>query len=410
MTADRQNHSSPPRVAVAQLGARRHYAVPSALEACGLLDSLFTDFYATDAWEKAGSLLPGAARLLDRRSPGIPGSTVRHFPLFGLHRAWLGRRALSEAGRIRNYADANRRFCKLVCSHWPDSADTFYVFNSAGLEILEEAGRRGLRRVVDQITAPWEVEQALLDEERCRFPDWEPATDPAAWAALAERERQEWEMADRIVCGSLFVKDSIARLGGPSEKCAVVPYGTRSAAIRSAPRPRHAGPLRVLFAGTLQLRKGIQYLAAAARLVPAGKAVFRVVGASQLSQQATDDLRGRIELRGAVPRSAMRLEYEWADVLATPSVSEGSANVCYEALAEGLPVIATPNTGSVVRDGSEGFVIPIRSAEALAECIARLADDHSMWTLLSQNACRRAAEFSDRQYASALAAAVTRES
>jgi starch synthase len=78
-------------------------------------------------------------------------------------------------------------------------------------------------------------------------------------------------------------------------------------------------------------------------------------------------------LRGVRPRD-MPAVYRAADVLVLPSLLEGSALVVLEAMASGLPVIVTENTGAdAVRDGVEGFVVPARSPEAIAARIEELA-------------------------------------
>jgi glycosyltransferase involved in cell wall biosynthesis len=62
-------------------------------------------------------------------------------------------------------------------------------------------------------------------------------------------------------------------------------------------------------------------------------------------------------------------------VLVLPSLLEGSALVVLEAMASGLPVVVTPNAGAdAVRDGIDGFVVPIRSPEALAARLEQLLD------------------------------------
>ena len=86
------------------------------------------------------------------------------------------------------------------------------------------------------------------------------------------------------------------------------------------------------------------------------------------------------------------------DVFLLPSVSEGSAGVCYEALAAGLPVITTPNAGSVVRDGIDGFIVPIRSPEAIIEKLDRLASDPDLLAFMSKNARERSADYTLERY------------
>jgi glycosyltransferase involved in cell wall biosynthesis len=205
------------------------------------------------------------------------------------------------------------------------------------------------------------------------------------------------------------VKESIRSIGGPAGKCVVVPYGVDSEAFIPRARASQDGPLKVLFVGTIQLRKGIQYLMGAARILKDKSVKIRAVGTARVSSEAIEQISGVIDLAGAVPRSGLRSEYDWADVLVVPSISEGSANVCYEALASGLPIITTPNAGSVVRDGIEGFIVPIRSAEAIAGKLGMLASDRALIGRLSTNAIQRAADYTRQKYGERLISAITHE-
>ena len=71
--------------------------------------------------------------------------------------------------------------------------------------------------------------------------------------------------------------------------------------------------------------------------------------------------------RTHVPHIEMPRLFRQADIFVFPSLHEGSALCTYEALACGLPVITTANSGSVVRHGIDGFIVPIRDVEALTE-------------------------------------------
>ena len=105
----------------------------------------------------------------------------------------------------------------------------------------------------------------------------------------------------------------------------------------------------------------------------------------------------------------MSTHYRWADVLVLPSLCEGSATATYEALAWGLPVVCTRNAGSVVRDGVEGFIVPVREGRAIAEKLGQLHSDRAMLKELSENARARAGFFTIRAYSERLLA-VLRES
>ena len=134
----------------------------------------------------------------------------------------------------------------------------------------------------------------------------------------------------------------------------IVPYGV-GAGFRLPPRNNHGGLLRVLFVGSVGLRKGAPYVLAAAHVL-LGKAIIRMVGPLEAPAKAAALLEAGVELIGPVPRSAVMAHFAWADAFLLPSLCEGSATVVYEALASSLPVVCTPNTGSVVRDGVVHFM------------------------------------------------------
>src|SRR5690606_41274150 len=96
---------------------------------------------------------------------------------------------------------------------------------------------------------------------------------------------------------------------------------------------------------------------------------------------------------------------DWADIFFLPSICEGSATVIYEARAAGLPVVTTPNAGSVVRDGVDGFVCAAGDVDALCDRISRLAADPDLVVWMGRNARARAAEVDVAAYGRRLWAA-----
>ncbi len=398
----------PKRFTVAQLGARMHYAVPRILHQAAALERLYTDICANRGWPRLFGLLPRGLkpdpvrRLLARIPHGVPADRVTAFNCFGreyAHRRW---RAGSQSEQTRVHLWAGREFCRLVLSKGFDSAAGVYCFNSAGLEILEEGKRRGLRGIVEQTIAPKRIECELLETEQRQFQGWEACSDEDGSAAeFMEREAAEWQTADRIVCGSEFVVEGIRRSGGPVGKCVVVPYGVDSPLEIPHYTEKESSTagreLRVLTVGAVGLRKGSPYVLEAAKRLK-GKATFRMVGSVGVTPEIQGRLREHLDLAGPLPRSEMAPQFRWADVFLLPSICEGSATVTYEALAYGLPVICTPNTGSVIRDGREGFIVPIRDSKAIVDRIERLAAHPEFVSELGANACCRAHEFSVEAY------------
>ena len=403
-----------PNIVVAQIGARRHYAIPTILQRAGLLKQFYTDLCANVGLLRlARRLIPpqirpaGLRNLLGRELQDVPRQKIACFPSFGVQRYFSMRRAATPGDRYRQYLDENQRFGDLVVARGFAGADAVYVFNGAGLEILQAAKQSGMQSIIEQTTASLAHEEGLLDEERVCWPGWEfDGASRDDWLPLAERESAERQLADIVVCGSDYVVGSIEADGESTEHCAVVPYGLPSSRRRSTARRHHDGSLRVLFAGTICLRKGIQHLMLAAQQTKANRFAFRAVGPINVSEQAQGMLRQSLDIVGPVPRSEITEQYEWADVLVLPSISEGSANVCYEAIAAGLPVITTRNAGSVVRDGTDGFIVPIRCHESIVDRLRQLNQDRDLLQWMSENARDRATEYTWERYGERLLTAI----
>jgi glycosyltransferase involved in cell wall biosynthesis len=381
---------------VARLGAAMHYAVPRILHRAGRLERFYTDFYAGVVARSVLSSIPkswrspAVSRALGRVAKDLPHERVRSYPLLGLE--YYVRQALTSDAEVRNsvFLWAGRKFGKLVTRDGFRNARAVYAFNTAALEILRAAKQRGLITVLEQTIAPRALEEELIAEEHRRFPNWEPVRNQgASTIETIEREREEWQSSNLILCGSEFVRQGVAHCGGPIEKCVVVPYGV-DAILSKAERPFHNEPLRILSVGEAGLRKGISYAAETARLL-GGAADFRWIGSIRLLPKGRSHVEPHVKLMGAIPRNLISPYFEWADVFFLPSVCEGSATVTYEALMSGLPVITTPNTGSVVTDGVNGFIVAARDSQAMAERLERLHLDRNLLSKM-QKAARDSTE------------------
>jgi glycosyltransferase involved in cell wall biosynthesis len=350
-------------------------------------------------------------RIVGRCPEGVPQEKTTAFNALGIRYAWQRARARSRSELTRCFLATNGEFCRRVCRADWRGVEGVYTFNAAGLEVLQQAKARGLRTVCEQTIAPAAVEERLLQEERKLHPGWETPSDDRFAAEYSCREQAEWTQADLILCGSEFVREGIRQCNGPDERCRVVPYGVDAVAVPSPSNPKRQrgvreGPLRVLTIGTVSLRKGAPYVLEAARRLR-GKAVFRIVGPSLLLETAERQLRNSLEWAGAVPRHEVAGHFAWADVFLLPSICEGSATVTYEALAHGLPVVCTPNTGSVVREGIEGYVVPVRDTAAIVERLRQLHGDRELLARLGAQAGQRAAEFTLDCYAERLLQALS---
>ncbi|MBE9166969.1 glycosyltransferase family 4 protein [Pleurocapsales cyanobacterium LEGE 06147] len=381
------------KILVAQLGARRDYAIPRMLHWGKRLEHFHTDICAVKGLPKYLRLIPqkfqskSIARLTGRIPYDIPLNLITTFSSFGFEYTQRLRKARSASETTKTFLWAGKTFNKLILDRGLRGTG-IYTFNSAGLELLRAAKKQGLATIMEQTIAPHQIEHRLLQEEQELHPDWEEPIEHNRYRLeYIQREQQEWEQADLIVCGSEFVREGIRQCGGPAERCVVVPYGVDTK-FQLPPKSSRNGPLRVLTVGSVGLRKGTPYILEAAKRLK-GKAIFRMVGPIHVSPTATSALVEHLELLGQVPRSQIMEHYAWADVFLLPSICEGSATATYEALACGLPVITTPNTGSVVRDGLDGYVVPVRDVDAISEKLELLISQPEILISLRKQALQR---------------------
>lgn len=358
---------------VAQLGARMHYAVSKILDSAGLLDRLYTDGIsrvwisrALDFFPKY--IIPRIIRSAIGRLPrDLRSEMVYSFPIFGL--IYSAKRLISRSSKqtYESYNWAGRKFGNLVNGIGFGEAGAIYGFNSASLEIMEDAKRCGLVSVLEQTIAPRSFELRLIEEEQIRWPGWEfqLLDSSCQQEEYISREEGEWKLADTIICGSNFVKNAVGMEGGPRGKCIVVPYGFAwNGKMRMATQGVYRSKkLNLLTVGTVGLRKGAPWLLDLAKMCN-GRVNFRWVGPIAISSLGQAEVKKFIDLKGVVPRIDIDDHYEWADALVLLSVCEGSATVIYEALARGIPVICTENCGPPLGSGGGLFVIKARDSNA----------------------------------------------
>lgn len=382
------------RVMVVQVGARRNYIYARQLENAGLLHTLVTD----GAWPDGRNTL--GKRLASRASPRLAGAIARR-SIGGIP---AERISASFAPNIVEFLKSfmhEEHVFDLVDETlaWPnksrrlDGVSVVVNYYGNGGSLLSYAKRRGAKIVTDFCTTSRYLE--IEHEERMRWPGWDtiPLTSRAAMDALRRRTRKLIAISDLYLCPSPIVAEHLADVPGFDEaRVRILPYGASGMALR-APSPT---PGRILFAGSSRLLKGLPYLAEAASLLKRRlpSAVIVVAGAASKSVVTRPETRD-IEFLGMLDRERMAEEFARADVYCHPSLVEGSSTAIYEALANGLPVVTTKSSGSVVHDGDEGFIVPERDAEAIAAKLVQIVGDRQLREAMSAAAFATAQRYSD---------------
>ncbi len=266
--------------------------------------------------------------------------------------------------------------------------DIFHGWNGYCLGALRRARALGAVTVVERASSHFLTQKRLLEEEHAAFGVGRGLT--GARGAL-ERSLREYEEADYVLVPSEFAYQSFVEQGFPEEKLRCLPFGVDVERFR--PAAEEPETFRVLYVGQLSLRKGIPYLLRAWRELALPNAELVLVGVPGPGDRRwlSSLLAPSVPVFGYTPD--LPSHYRRSSVFVFPTLEEGSALVTYEALAMGLPVITTFNAGSLVRHGQEGFIVPIRDPEALAESLLTLYRRPGLRREMAQAARRRAEEY-----------------
>ncbi len=260
-----------------------------------------------------------------------------------------------------------------------------------GSEVFDYADRVGALKIVECPNSHpttyfgfWQRECDLwCPGERVPIPRW-----------MFARMNREIERADLVLVASTFCKESMALNGIPLAKVLVNPFGADGAVFQKRADPPTKP--RFINVGTICLRKGHQYLFRAFRIVKERLPEAELIC---VGDHKCDFRRERPKWEGTYTHRESLSHAELAPLLRSctafvfPSQEEGFARVQSEALASGLPLIGTHEGGAttVVDHGVEGFIVPGRDPQAIAQAMIRLATDPELNRRMGEAAYRKGA-------------------
>jgi alpha-maltose-1-phosphate synthase len=206
-----------------------------------------------------------------------------------------------------------------------------------------------------------------------------------------QRKNAELALADVVVVPCEWARESLRFSTAKPQNVVTVPYGTPASEVSARTR-RPDGPFTVLFAGQVGMRKGVPLLLEAWNDLQFGDAQLRLAGSMGLDEAYINEFQN-VSYVGPVSRTRLLELMAEADLLVLPSVAEGFGLVIGEAMAVGVPVLTTRNTGGpeLITEGREGWCITAHDSEALSDRIRwSYQNRDQLWTM--GVAARRAAE------------------
>ena len=300
------------------------------------------------------------------------------------------------------YQDLDKKISKKLLKAKRKGLTAVYAYEDGALETFIAARKLGLECIYDLPIAYHVLLQELLQEEAARKPNWAFTLGGGISDSTEklERKRKELELADTIVVASDFVRQSLPEWA-TEKKIIQSAFGTPFSSNQfDLEQKNNNKKLRILFVGSMTQRKGLGDLFDAMQLVDASKVELVVLGSlaaplSFYSNHATfiyEPTRSHDKVL-----ELMRT----CDVFCLPSIVEGRALVIQEAMSQGLPIIITANTGAedLVITEQTGFLVPIRSPEAIAEKINWFLDNRSKIFQMGKKAKQLADTYSWDGYA-----------
>jgi len=392
--------------------------VRAVLDAFNRAD-LLAKFITTMAWsESSYPFLSDHIRGKLRRNYALPAEKIDIHPLREsvrllagpLHLEKLAEHETGWASMDGVIRDLDRHAARaLRKGKYGTNIKAVYAYEDCAEYLFEAARELNVRRVYELPIAYWETAQRLLREEAERYPEWEPTLGGTRDSAeKLARKTRELELAELVICPGAFVLESLPAKARSEKQCLVAPFGSPSIAAGTEFPERKEGPLRVLFAGALTQRKGLADLFAAMKLLKTPAVQLVVMGSLLRPLPWYREQFPDFIYEEPRPHEAFLELMRTCDLLVLPSIVEGRALVQQEAMACGLPVIATRNAGAedLIVDGETGFLVPIRSPEAIAEKISWCAGNRSRISGMGIAAQRRARELTWRSYGDMILAAV----
>ena len=325
---------------------------------------------------------------------------------FGWH--WLIQHQVGLFCPDRNNERLGRFAVERLSSSPHASFQAVYGYEDTALESFSAAKKLGLKTIYDLPTGYWRASKELFEEERAREPLWSQLLPVLrdTEVKLGRKER-ELELADVVITASGFTKHTLDMFPGKLPPVVTVPYGAPEPLGRKMEASRD-GKLKCLFVGTLSQQKGLSYMFEALRMVDVPVEMTVVGRPGRADFQPLNEALSKVNYIPSLPNAKILELMHRQDVLLFPTLFDGFGLVMLEAMSRGCVVVATPNCGAsdILTDGEDGFIVPIRDPQAIAEKLELLYRDRDRLVLMSRAASTKAGKLTWSAYRQTIASAV----
>jgi len=282
-----------------------------------------------------------------------------------------------------------------------------HAFEDCSQLQFEEAKRLDKACIYDLPIGFYPAWESTLAELEKTYAEWLPVGGlPASRHVRPRQKLREMELADLVLVPSSFVEGTVLA-HAPTKRIARAAYGVDLEFWQPAVEPRQGRPLRFLYAGQISLRKGIPLLLDAWEKANLGDAELELVGVWQLADSKLAQLPANVSVLPPQSREGLRERYRQAEAFVFPSYFEGFGLVLLEAMACGLPALASDATaGPDVLTERSGRVVPRGAIEPLVEALRWFEQSRDLLPKMSAAARLEAERWTWESYRSSVTRAV----
>lgn len=371
------------KVIVCQRGARRRYMVATLLYRAGMLSALYTDSTESSFLGTIGKFFPGfiqpkiIKKLLNRKIIDIPKELINNSDILFWQKI------------LKQPLDMSKQYIKWGLK----DCDAVYSFYGEDKDFLYYAKNKRKKIIVDVMSHPLMNSIYAKDFQNSKEYLFDIQELYKQNEEQIKHSKEIFDMADYLIVPSNWIRDGVLEISSKLEKKIVkIPYGSSIDYTNKEPKTKLG---RIIFVGHGIFTKGLHHLSEKAKQIKSmiPYAELRIIGVTKDDGQVLKN-HEILNFIGNVPLNQMSEEYLLADVLVMPSLSEGQSGAVLEALAAGVPVVITKQSGIDITHGKEGYQYDSKEYDCLPKLLSDIISNRELRNEMSRNAKEFAKDFS----------------